>query len=534
MAATPQTSKLGLKTYAGAWNNIFAKHLLNRTMYGAKIADINYFTQLGLEASVDQLLTISKQVNSNPLNDYNSTTLIDPKVAAGETWINDITTDGTINSARRSSYKKWMMSILVNQERNIQEKMTTFLSNHFGTEADTIIYGSMLYKHHQILRNNCVGNFKKIVTAITTDPGMLLYLNGYLNTKTAPDENYGRELQELFTVGKDGGVKYSESDVKMAAKVLTGWKYDTNFNSVFDSTRHDTTDKVFSSFYNNTIIVGKTSNSGANETDELIDMIFQQTDVAKFICRKLYRYFVYYYIDDQVESNIITPLATTFIKNNYEIKPVLKLLFQSEHFYDAMNIGCQIKSPQDLIISFLRQFEIIFPDATTDYSDSYFLYNNIVNQLISMGQNPVDPPNVAGWPAYYQAPSYNELWINTDTLPKRNKFTDLMLETGYTRNNKKIIINTIQFIKNICTNPADPNILIDSVFYFLLSTDISSSLKSNLKIQILLSGQTTDYYWTEAWNNYLNNPTTINFNIVNTRLKNLLKYIMNLPDYQLQ
>lgn len=534
MAATPQTSKLGLKTYAGAWNNIFAKHLLNRTMYGAKIADINYFTQLGLEASVDQLLTISKQVNSNPLNDYNSTTLIDPKVAAGETWINDITTDGTINSARRSSYKKWMMSILVNQERNIQEKMTTFLSNHFGTEADTIIYGSMLYKHHQILRNNCVGNFKKIVTAITTDPGMLLYLNGYLNTKTAPDENYGRELQELFTVGKDGGVKYSESDVKMAAKVLTGWKYDTNFNSVFDSTRHDTTDKVFSSFYNNTIIVGKTSNSGANETDELIDMIFQQTDVAKFICRKLYRYFVYYYIDDQVESNIITPLATTFIKNNYEIKPVLKLLFQSEHFYDTMNIGCQIKSPQDLIISFLRQFEIIFPDATTDYSDSYFLYNNIVNQLISMGQNPVDPPNVAGWPAYYQAPSYNELWINTDTLPKRNKFTDLMLETGYTRNNKKIIINTIQFIKNICTNPADPNILIDSVFYFLLSTDISSSLKSNLKIQILLSGQTTDYYWTEAWNNYLNNPTTINFNIVNTRLKNLLKYIMNLPDYQLQ
>ena len=181
MAATPQTSKLGLNTYTGAWNNIVAKHLLNRTMYGAKIADINYFTQLGVEASVDQLLTISKQVNSNPLNDYNSSTLIDPKVAAGETWINDITTDGTINSARRSSYKKWMMSILVNQERNIQEKMTTFLSNHFGTEADTIVYGSMLYQHHQILRNNCVGNFKKIVTAITTDPGMLRYLNGYLN-----------------------------------------------------------------------------------------------------------------------------------------------------------------------------------------------------------------------------------------------------------------------------------------------------------------------------------------------------------------
>ena len=128
MPTTPQTSKLGLKTYAGAWNNIVAKHLLNRTMYGAKIADINYFTQLGVEASVDQLLTISKQVNSFPLNDYNSSTLIDPKVAAGETWINDITTDGTINSARRNSYKKWMMSILVNQERD--RKSTRLNSSH--------------------------------------------------------------------------------------------------------------------------------------------------------------------------------------------------------------------------------------------------------------------------------------------------------------------------------------------------------------------------------------------------------------------
>ena len=149
MAATPQTSKLGLKTYTGAWNNIVTKHLLNRTMYGAKIADINYFTQLGLEASVDQLLTISKQVNSFPLNDYNSSTLIDPKVAAGETWINDITTDGTINSARRATYKKWLISVIANQQMNIQEKMTTFWSNHFGTEADTIVYGSMIYNHHR-------------------------------------------------------------------------------------------------------------------------------------------------------------------------------------------------------------------------------------------------------------------------------------------------------------------------------------------------------------------------------------------------
>jgi uncharacterized protein (DUF1800 family) len=373
-----------------------------------------------------------------------------------------------------------------------------------------------------------------MVRAVTTDPGMLRYLNGYLNTKTAPDENYGRELQELFTVGKDGGAKYSEEDVKTAAKVLTGWKIDAAFNAVFDSTRHDTTNKTFSPYYSSKTITGKSGASGALETDELMTMLFDNTDTAKFICRKLYRYFVYYYIDANVENNIIKPLANTFITNNFDIKPVLKQLLQSEHFYDSLYIGCQIKSPLDHVVGFLRQYEIAFPNAVTDYADTYYMYNNMVNQLISMGQSPVDPPNVAGWPAYYQAPDYNELWINADTMPKRNKFTDLMVETGYTKNGKKIIIDTIQFAKTVCTNPSDPNLLIDSLFAFLVSTDVDASLKTNLKIQLLLTGQMSDYYWTDAWNLYISTPTVINFNIVNTRLKALLKYIMNLPDYQLQ
>ena len=534
MPTTPQTSSLGLNTYKGNWSPQHTKHLLNRALFGAKAADINYFNALGLIASVDELLNVPANLPGPPLNDYTTSTIPDPNVPLGATWINDITTDGTLNSYRRNSYKKWLVSVWVLQEKNIREKLTLFWSNHFGTEADTVAYGSMIYNHHQILRINCVGNFKQMVRAITTDAGMLRYLNGYLNTKTAPDENYGRELQELFAVGKEGGAKYSEDDVKNAAKVLTGWKIDAGFNSIFDSTRHDTTNKTFSAFYNNTVITGKSAGNGALETDELLNMIFQKNEVAKYICRKLYRYFVYYHVDATVEANIITPLANVFIANNFEIKPVLKLLLQSEHFYDTLYIGCQIKSPTDHIVSFLRQFEIVFPDTIKDYADSYYLYNNMVNQLINIGQNPVDPPNVAGWPAYYQVPDYNELWINADTLPKRNKFTDLMLETGYTRNGKKIIVDTIQFAKKVCLNPADPNVLVDSLFSFLLSTEIAATLKSSLKTQILLTGQASDYYWTDAWNLYLTSPTTINFNIVNTRLKALLKYIMNLPDYQLQ
>jgi uncharacterized protein (DUF1800 family) len=534
MPTSPQTSTLGLKPYAGAWTLLQTKHLLNRTMFGAKIADINYFISKGLLASVDELLNVPSTLPAPPLNDYTTSTFTDPNVPLGSTWINDVSLDGTINSYRRATYKKWLISVCVGQNRTIQEKLTFFWSNHFGTEADTINYGTMVYHHHQILRKNCVGNFKQMVRDVTTDPGMLRYLNGYLNTKTAPDENYGRELQELFTVGKEGGAKYSEEDVKTAAKVLTGWKIDAAFNAVFDSTRHDTTNKTFSAYYGSKTITGKSGASGALETDELMTIMFENTDTAKFICRKLYRYFVYYYIDANVEKNIIVPLANTFVTNNYDIKPVLKQLLQSEHFYDALYIGCLIKSPIDHVVSFLRQFEISFPDAVLDYADSYNLYNNMVNQLDSMGQSPVDPPNVSGWPAYYQAPDYNELWINSDTLPKRNKFTDLMLETGYTKTGKKIIVNTIQFVKTVCTKPSDPNVLVDSLFSFLTSTDIDASLKTTLKTQILLTGQTSDYYWTDAWNLYIATPTTINYNTVNTRLKALLKYIMNLPDYQLQ
>ena len=379
MPLAPKSSALGLAIYKGSWSAQQVKHLLNRTMFGAKASDIDYFASKGLNASVDELLNVQASIIPAPLNDYNSTSFTDPNVPLGKTWINDISTDGTINTYRRSSYKKWLLSIWVGQERNIRE----------------------------ILRNNCTGNFKQMVRAVTTDPAMLRYLNGYLNTKSAPDENYGRELQELYTVGKDGGAKYMEEDVKAAAKVLTGWRIDANFNPVFDSTRHDTSNKIFSAFYNNTVITGKTAANGALETDEMLTMIFQKPEVAKFICRKLYRYFVYYAIDDVVEKNIITPLANAFIANNFEIKPVLKLLFSSEHFYDALYIGCQIKSPVDHVVGFLRQYEITIPNAVSDYADAYFLYNNMVNQLNNMGQNPVDPPNVSGWPAYYQAPDYN-------------------------------------------------------------------------------------------------------------------------------
>jgi uncharacterized protein (DUF1800 family) len=526
----------GINPYAGAWGTNEVQHLLKRVMFGSTRADINYFKSKTVSQAVDELLNPTAPLPQPPVNDYNANNP-DPDVPAGQTWVNKPTNDGNINSARRSSFKKWWTGVLLNQDRSIREKLNLFWANHFSTEANDIGIANYAYWHHALLRQNALGNFKSLIKAVTIDEGMLRYLNGYLNTATAPDENYGRELQELFTIGKNpvtGLADYTEDDVKKAAKVLTGWRINgTTFASYFDSTKHDATSKTFSSFYGSTTITGRTGTAGANETDDLISMIFQKNEVSRYIVRKLYRWFVYYKIDTATEANVIEPLAAIFRSSNYEIKPVLSALFKSEHFFDLLNQGCVIKSPADKLIGCLREFGVVFPNNTTEYLDAYGMWNYIYGWMASMSQNIGDPPNVSGWQAYYQAPQFHEMWINSDTLPKRSRFTDTMILSGYTRNGKKIIIDVVAFTKTLA-NPADPNALLDEVLRIIYRVPLTATAKQTIKQQILLSGQVTDSYWTNAWNSYTAAPTDMSaFTIVNNRLKSLYQYLMNLAEYQL-
>ncbi len=191
----------GINPYTGPWSVNEIQHLLKRTMFGSKKADINYFKNKSLSQSVDELLNSTAPLPLPPVNDYNSSTVTDPAVTPGATWVNNPTNDGTINSLRRASFKKWWTGLMINQDRSILEKMTLFWANHFSTESTEIGNAHYVYWHHALLRQNALSNFKQLVKAVTIDAGMLRYLNGYLNTATAPDENYARELQELFTLG---------------------------------------------------------------------------------------------------------------------------------------------------------------------------------------------------------------------------------------------------------------------------------------------------------------------------------------------
>jgi hypothetical protein len=524
-----ELTQSGLNPYTGVWGDLQVRHLLKRTMFGAKKEDVDYFTSKTMLEAVNELVNTVNSIPPPPVNNY-----VDPDILPGETWVNaGVASSGTVSNNRNYSLQSWWTGLQLNQNRSMEEKMVLFWHNHLVTEHPGID-PRYLYRYNAVLRKNALGNFKTMIKEVTLTPAMLYYLNGNKNTKGAPNENYGRELQELFTMGKGPNSKYTEDDVQALAKVLTG--YDVSSSTlayVFKSTNHDTSNKQFSSFYNNTIIAGRTGTAGEQELDDLLTMMFNQQELSLYICRKLYRFFIYYTINQNIETNVIEPLAAIFRNNNYNIKPVLLALFKSEHFYDALNMGCMIKSPVDYLVGLCREFDVEFPNSSTNYVETYALWRVLITSAIDLGQEIGYPPDVSGWPAYYQEPQYHQLWVNSNSLPRRNLFTDTMIASGFTRNGKKIVINPLAFAAKL-KNPADPIELInESVSHFYM-LDISESSKNYLKTQLLLSGQSSDSYWTTAWNNYTSDPTNTTYkNIVFSRLQALYKYLMVSAEYHL-
>ncbi len=528
----------GLNPYTGAWSASEVAHLLKRTMFGAAKDDIDYFKGMSMSQAVDTLLNVPATVPDAPLKNYDNDEITggDPDLAIpiGSTWVNTHSEDDAANRKRIYSWKSWLTGRMINQDRSIGERMTLFWHNHFATETMTYQNGIYAYRHYLLLHQYAVGNFKQLVRGVTIDLAMLNYLNGYLNTDTAPDENYARELQELFTLGKENNPNYTEQDVLAAARVLTGWRINLITDTVyFDPAKHDKTTKLFSSFYSASVTGRSDATAGDAELDDLLTMIFnKKVEVSEFIVRKLYRWFCYYTIDANTETNVIKPLAQLFRDSNWEIKPVLATLLKSEHFYDPLSQGCLIKSPVELLVGLCREYNIVFP-AGSDTVNLYNMWDFIRYQASEMQQNLGDPPQVAGWPSYYQIPGFYEIWINSDTLPKRNIFSDMLILNGYTRGGQVLRIDPVAFARSL-PNPADPNALINDSLSVLYRVPISDASKQTIKKQILLSNQDQDYYWSNAWNAYLGNPgDMVAYETVFLRLQGLYKYLMNLAEYQL-
>lgn len=543
----------GLNLYSGSWGKTEVLHLLRRTNYGFKKNDVDYLLASSMTSAVNAVLNVNTTSPSPPVNSYNNYLPDENNLPYGADWTNDVLPTGAsaTNSKRIDSLSQWNFGLACNQDLTIKEKMTWFWYHFIPVDFDTVRVSPfsyagtnscrILHTYLKMFRDNPLGNYKTLIRTMATQPAMMYYLNNQANTKTSPDENFAREIMELFTLGKDPLSLYTEADVVQAAKVLSGWRV-INLNTVspvtnFDVSFHETSNKQFSSFFNNTII----NNTGASELDAFIDMIFLKSQVvSEYICRRLYRYFVYYDIDATIESNIITPLAQTFVANNWDIKPVLDQLFKSQHFYDMANRGVYIKSPFDLVIGSLRTFNLNYTVSDlTNYEAQYKVWN-YYNNTISGGleQSMGKIPNVSGWVPFYQNPSFHEYWINSSTTQKRFDFLNRIFNgynLTYNLLTTRIEVDLIAFIQQF--DPAiceDPDLLVAECITYLLPIDLSTTQKDQIKIQSLLSNQTTNIYWTSAWSLYLADTTnTTNKNSVKSRLKSLLVTITQLAEYQL-
>lgn len=521
---------LSLSPYTGPWDLFSAGHLLRRTLFGSRKAEIDQALTLGLQGTVSQLLNSPPLEVDPPINYYATD---DPNNPIGQPWIEKEFSPGR-EGIRRNSFRAWRIGNLLNQDMSIHQKLGLFWFNHFAMEASVVGDSRGMYEMSELFYREGLGSVKTLVDKVTVSQAMLIYLNGNSNTARKPNENYARELFELFTVGKGPLVgegdysHYTEHDIQQAAKVLSGFATSKRPQKEvrYVSGRHNKDTKEFSYVFNHRII----ENKEEREYKELIDMIFEQDTAPKFICRKLYRWFVHYEVTEEIEANIIEPLAQLMIANNFRVKPVLEKLLMSEHFFEMHFRGAQIKSPIDYTVGLLRQLEVAFP-SMVNYGALYRLWRDGYLTAAKQLQNISEPPDVAGWQAYYQEPAFYRTWISSVTLIERNTFSDKLLGRGFTRGGFKMVVNPFTVFDQFI-NPDDPNEVVRQFVELLLPVEISSELKAELK-EVLIPGL-PDFEWTVEYTDYKNDPgDTTKKNAVSSKLTALIGAIKNLPQFQL-
>ena len=529
------------EAYSGAWNFETAAHLLRRTTFGPKLSEIEKAVSLGKSASIDKLLSKTEFIPDPPINVKDDD---DTEIAIGQTWVH--ATKRKNDFIRRASYAGWRIGLILNQPHNgteilpfsIREKMVLFWQNHFATEADVVGDARYYYWFHNKLRKNYLGNFKSLVKLINIDPAMLVYLSGQFNTKEAPNENYARELFELFTIGKgpldgiDSYTYYTESDIIEASKILTGWEVTKNVSGPdrqkFTPSRHDNSNKTFSSKFNNQVI----QNNGDKEHEDLVDMIFSQERTSEYICEKLYRWFIYYVIDEEVSQKVIKPLAKILRENNYEIKPVLEKLLHSKHFFEIHTRGALIKSPIDYNFGVLRQIPLS-DYLSLDIKDQYGFWNRRSADIRNQSQDIINHPSVAGWPAYYQSPLFQELWINSVTLPLRTlNVNHYLSDNGMAALNPGVVYAKPIKLLNEITEPDNIDYIIELFckWFFPVFSEITSSQKEDFKNIVVGNNPNM---WKDEYTDYINDPTPAKEISINKRLKDLIKEMFKTPEYHL-
>jgi uncharacterized protein (DUF1800 family) len=384
-----------------------ARHLLNRAGFGGPPSHVSHLANQGLYEAVASLVDYHT-IDAEPIRaDLFDKDIVRPAneeeraevqrarrrgdEALLERFRMEVQARQRADRRQMAEIQQWWMTRLIQSPRPLEEKLTLFWHGHFATAYRGTEDSYHMFLQNQLFRRHAAGNFADLCYGIIRDPAMLRYLNNDRNRRQAPNENLARELMELFTLGE--GNVYTENDIKEGARALTGYTFEDD-EFVFRRQWHDTGLKR---------IFGQV---GTFDGDDLVRLILRKTIVAEFICMKLYRHFV----NDaplplsRDAQQFVIALAGIMIRSQGQLRPVLKAMFLSRHFYDRRHIGSVIKSPVQLIVQAMRTFEQPVSDVRP-----------LVRAAAEMAQNIFHPPSVKGW-------EVGRAWITTSTMFARQNF----------------------------------------------------------------------------------------------------------------
>lgn len=416
-----------LAPYTTPLDALRAAHLYRRLGFSASVATINQAIGQTADALVDTL--INEALNMAPTAapawaDWNNSNYPADEDAARQ-----------VRNAQRQEWRTSYTNDLITN--NLRERLSFFWHNHFVTEIDIYDCNSFLYYYINCLQRNAIGNFRTFVSEIGLTNAMLYYLDGVYNNGNNPNENYARELYELFTLGE--GLGYTEQDIIETARALSGYTERGELGCepvAFDATTHDAGSKT---------ILGQTGNWGY---DDVHDILFTQraNEIAYFICKKLYEYFVHPDSTDDAGNAqvIIDGMASTFVANNFEIAPVLSQLFKSQHFFDDEAIGVIIKSPFDLYLNLINETNFTYDDNTVV---------NVFDTCSLIGQTLFDPVDVAGW-------QRDRTWINTNFIIGRWLTSEVFLEAFFQSNAEQFRTLAMDAVGPADSNTSNPETVV--------------------------------------------------------------------------
>lgn len=468
-------------TTENPWNDTRVRHAFRRIGYDASKSMVANALTVSPGLFIDQLINESLNAPNWPTPVWAAYTLDD---------YNNLGLD--FDEQTQANQLELMKAVIGQmQTTGLKGRLNLFWSNHFVTQLENYYASNYLYEYYQTLETHALGNFEDFVRAIGKTSAMLIYLNGAENTSFSPNENYARELYELFTLGVDNG--YTQQDIVETAKALTGYNHweSWTYPIYFDSSTFNDSDKT---------IFGQTGNW---DYDDVIDILFQEKAplIAHHICKKIYTYFV----SATVNEDIVTAMANQFVLD-FNIENILRTLFKSEHFFDNNTIGTQIKSPYDMSISYLK---------VTGFSLSQEFYEGLIWFNGLMGQSMFDPVDVAGWQG-------DRDWINSSTLGGRWEILQWFIWHTWDSYNEELRTFAIES----SNNSNDPYIITKAIIDRFVPLELFSVEDYQAATDVFKHDLPENYYENQLWN--------LQWDSVPYQVVLLLVHLIKFPEFQLK